>query len=97
MNVLHIQGRRWFQKSYGNTYHTVKVYIDGGLFYESPKTYGYGEQYIQTAQDWLNEKGFLADKDSENWDGKEPLWRYCERKGIQFTYDFSDVSRERDL
>jgi hypothetical protein len=26
---LHIVGRLWFQKSYGNTYHTAEVFFDG--------------------------------------------------------------------
>ena len=45
MNITLI-GRRWFQKTYGNTYHTVTVLIDGTEVYQSPKSYGYGDQYV---------------------------------------------------
>ena len=29
IKTLKIYGRRWFQKSYGNTYHTTTVIING--------------------------------------------------------------------
>ena len=37
---LRIYGRRWFQRSYGNTYHTVRVIVNGEEF-KSDITYGY--------------------------------------------------------
>lgn len=52
-----VAGRRWFQKSYGNTYHTVKVTVDGDVFY-SEITYGYGNHFEQTAIAILRENGF---------------------------------------
>ena len=43
---LVINGRRWFEKVNGNTYHSVNVWINGqhigGVGFE----YGYGDQYI---------------------------------------------------
>src|SRR5215470_12835886 len=45
---IHIVGRRWFQRSAGNTYHTACVYIDGELKYKSGKHYGYGEQFLES-------------------------------------------------
>ena len=49
-----IIAKRWFDKKHGNTYH--KVYITlfdkhGKLELESDFTYGYGEQWNQTALD----------------------------------------------
>ena len=29
MKTLHIEGRCWFQRTYGNTYHTVAIWVDG--------------------------------------------------------------------
>ena len=34
---------------------------------------------------------------SDNSGGTESLWRYCERKGIKFVSEATDVQRERDL
>lgn len=28
---LKIQGKRWFQRSYGNTYHTVTVFVNNEI------------------------------------------------------------------
>ncbi len=48
---IEIYGLKWFQKSYGNTYHRVKVYVNDELIAKSPITYGYGDYYIQNAED----------------------------------------------
>ena len=54
---VEIWGKRWFQKSYGNTYHNVRVYVDDELVGESGEEYGYGNQYVQTAFELLQKKG----------------------------------------
>lgn len=41
IETLKIHGKRWFQKSYGNTYHTVTVIVNGEEM-KSGITYGYG-------------------------------------------------------
>lgn len=63
---LYITAKRWFQKSYGNTYHTVTVKAvdaNGNLskvLVESYKeAYGYGEQYLETAVELLTKEGWL--------------------------------------
>jgi hypothetical protein len=43
MKSLHIEGRRWFQRTAGNTYHTVRIFIDGECVHTSDRTYGYGD------------------------------------------------------
>lgn len=55
MKSLHIEGRRWFQHGPGNTYHSVRIFIDGALAVVLPYQYGYGDQFLQTALDWLRE------------------------------------------
>ena len=92
MKALHISGKRWFQKSYGNTYHSVKAFVDGKLVVNVPYCYGYDSQYIQTAENGLAKLGYLSDMEHY-----EPLHRYCERKGIIYTTDVANVTRKRDL
>lgn len=90
MKTLIVNGRRWFQKTYGNTYNTVEIIVNGESVAQLPKEYGYGEHYLQRAKNWLHENGYL--------DGiKQPLWIHCEDNNIQFNYFVNDVSRERDL
>lgn len=84
---LHISGRRWFQRSYGNTYHTVTIYKDGEPVYTSPRTYGYGDHFLQTAVEWLRKNGY---PDAEYGT------RYL-REVLGGSYEVVDVARERDL
>ena len=57
IETLKIYGKRWFQKSYGNTYHTVTVIVNGEEM-KSGITYGYGNHYLQTAADMLRNAGY---------------------------------------
>lgn len=58
INSLTIYARKWFQKSAGNTYHKVTIFVNGQKL-ESSITYGYDEQYLVTAAELLKENGFL--------------------------------------
>jgi len=87
MKSLHISARRWFQKTYGNTYHSVNIYIDGQMVHRVPFAYGYGEQWLQTAIDWLRLNGY---PDAEY--GTLYL-----RETLGGTYQCEDVQRKRDL
>ena len=54
-----ILARRWFDKINGNTYHSVKVYVNNKFVDEEKYSYGYGKQYLQTAHELLMKNGFL--------------------------------------
>ena len=89
MKNLHIEGRRWFQRTYGNTYHTARVFIDGELKFCSDRQYGYGEQFLQTALDWMKANGY-APKGAE-------YGTYYLRETLGGTYSVIDVGRQKDL
>jgi len=55
-----IDARRWFERTNGNTYHSVNVYVNNELIGRCPFTYGYGEQYLQTAHDILAKNGIFS-------------------------------------
>ena len=59
---IEIYGLKWFQKSYGNTYHRVKVIVNDQEIATSPITYGYGDQYVETAVQLLKKNGYLKRK-----------------------------------
>lgn len=66
---LHIEGRRWFQKTYGNTYNTSKtlvVFEDGSTkeFYTTMQ-YGYGDHYKYIAINNLVKKEVLPKLESD--------------------------------
>lgn len=97
MTHITIHGRRWFQKSYGNTYHTVSVEIDGKHVFTSPKEYGYDDQYLQTASDWLDKSGLVEPRKAHANGSHEGLKWWAERLGYTYSAIASDVARERDL
>lgn len=80
--ITHINGKRWFQKTFGNTYHTATIYYSDGTSEKSKITYGYDEQYLQTAAQLANLPELAR-------------WQYRKEHGI--TISVSDVRRERDL
>ena len=85
-----IIGRRWFQKTYGNTYHSVTVIQDGETVGRVDCAYGYGDQYIQTAHELLVGAGkFAGDYGDFCADRLEHRDRY--------TITVSDVARQKDL
>jgi|DEB0MinimDraft_3_1074331.scaffolds.fasta_scaffold37754_2 hypothetical protein len=80
--VTHIEGRRWFQKTYGNTYHTTTLFYDDGTSEKSDRHYGYGEQCLQTAFEMMDLE----------YTGTRGL-----REDLGITYSIVDVERQKDL
>ena len=89
--VIFIEGRRWFDKKWGNTYNTVRIYIDGEEKVTLPIEYGYGEYYMQRAEAWLKDNGYLP-----NMPEYQHLRHYCEDKHILLHTTVSD-GLKRDL
>lgn len=94
-----VTGRRWFQSSYGNTYHSTDVIVDGSLVHQTDFAYGYGDQYLQTAAAALDELGYTPGRGQSGRgdDSHEPLWQYCKRMQITLHHSCSDVQRKKDL
>lgn len=94
---FHITGRRWTQKATGNTYHTATIdALIGDKWVEIGKTemqYGYGEQYLATAGDWLIANGWLEDAERGGYD----VARWQIREALSITENVTDESRKRDL
>jgi hypothetical protein len=87
---LFIAGRRWFARTYGNTYHKVDVTVNGETV-TSEETYGYNDHYLQTAHELLQKMGLFV-----NYTYSDFYWWLREHKEIA-AYTVSDVGRERDL
>lgn len=86
---IHIAGTRWFQRSAGNTYHKVRVFVDGELRADSDVTYGYGDAYLQTALDILKREG-LVPQDA-------PYGSLYLAETLGASYSVADVARQKDL
>ena len=86
IETLKIYGKRWFQKSYGNTYHTVTVIVNGEEM-KSGITYGYGNHYLQTAADMPRNAGY--DIPENNGEAYAMMTKY--------EHAATDVKRKKDL
>lgn len=95
--TIHIEGRRWFQKSAGNTYHSVRIYRDGKQIAYLPFQYGYGEQYLQTAFDWLGENGMPELLERHANGARKNYGTQYLREVMKGTQSVADVSRKGDL
>ena len=95
-----IIGKRWFDRVYGNTYHSVVVYVNGESIGKIPFQYGYDEGYIQSAFALLQDKGFYP-KTEKRTNGMSDDWSaFCDdRRNFRnkFVITVSDVSRKKDL
>ena len=86
-----IEGRKWFDKINGNTYHSVTITKitekENEVITEIPMSYGYEDAYKQTAYDKLIQMGLVRKEDRYNHDLNRN----------RFIYVVSDVSRKKDL
>lgn len=80
-----IEGYRWFQKSYGNTYHSVRILEDSKVIGTVIFSYGYEDQYIQTAHAWLVENNHMSQSYSEF------------NRDLNNVFTVKDVKRKKDL
>ena len=92
----HIEGRRWFQRTYGNTYNTVQIFKDGAHVVSLPIEYGYGDYYLQRAEDWLADNGF-PELQEKNANGSRKQGGTAWMREHNISYSVIDVQRQKDL
>jgi hypothetical protein len=96
--TIHISGRRWFDKTYGNTYFSAVGQVNGVVVARIDFRYGYSNQYEHEMTALLASLGFLPGLlDFGKGRPQEAVWSYAERVGAEYTTSVSDVSRRRDL
>ena len=94
-NNITIIGKRWFEKTNGNTYHSTEVYVDGKMIGREDFAYGYDEGYVQTGYDILRKNGYYKTRE----DGGTYYDFSTDRRENhdKIITSVSDVSRKRDL
>lgn len=89
MRAVTITARLWF--SAGNTYHTTCIYLNGQPVRITPIEYGYGEQYLQTALEWVEEFCF-------GFSGASNLvLEVMNNPDVELYTEVVEVPRKRDL
>jgi len=94
--TYHIEGRRWFERTNGNTYHSVRIFSDGEEIAYLPYQYGYGDQCLTTALDWLVDSGNIEAQYHDNGMPKHTGTLFI-REHLNSTYSIVDVGRKKDL
>ena len=69
-----IEGRLWFDKTYGNTYFSNRVWVDGKISFQMPMEYGYEEQYAHRAIEELHKRGYFdTEKAPSIWELRDHM------------------------
>ena len=91
-----VKGVRWFQKSYGNTYH--KAYLSGlkngvwqPICHSDNMQYGYGEQYLCTATQLMVGAGLIE------CSNEYALNQRKVRQALNLEHYAEDVPRKKDM
>jgi hypothetical protein len=88
---IFIEGRLWFDKTYGNTYFANRVWVDGKIAFIMPMEYGYEEQYAHRAMQELHSRGYFGDV------AKCPsIWEARDEMGINL-YKVSQYGKKSEL
>jgi hypothetical protein len=95
-----VEGYRWFQKTYGNTYNVVEItdLKNGERIAYLPFDYGYGDYYRQRALEWLAENNYLPEKyKGKKSNGLLEAYAYERENNYPIIYRVFDVDRKKDL
>jgi hypothetical protein len=61
---IFVEGRKWLDRSAGNTYWSSRVWVDGSVAFQLPMNYGYGEMYLQYSLEECVKRGYLPEHHS---------------------------------
>ena len=93
--------KRWFDKINGNTYHSVRVFKDSKLLGQENLTYGYEEQYLNTAHQILQKSGeFPTTEEKLNSGMKADFYNFLQRQRenkSEFLILVADVNTKKGL
>jgi len=60
MTSMFVECREWYDKTYGNSYYSNRIWVDGEIVAVNIMTYGYGDAYVHAAIKTLHEMGYDA-------------------------------------
>ena len=91
-----IHAKEWFDRANGNSYFSATIQINGEVIHKLPFQYGYGESYIDAANQWLVMTGIIDNPRHDNG-SYNPLWSYCQDNGITLYTQKADKCLQREL
>lgn len=84
-----VEAREYFDKTYGNSYFSARISIDGQVVHALPFQYGYESQFEHEAKKWLHQNGYLTIEESVR-----PLWNLKTRGIDVYTVKYSRNMRD---
>ena len=82
VNSIHILAKEWFDRANGNSYFSVRIEVNGIEAGIIPMQYGYGNSYLDAANDFLSKNGTIDNPEKGHNMMREPLWRIAEKMGL---------------
>lgn len=97
---LFFEGRAWLDKSAGNTYHSVRIWINGEIVEIVPLRYGYEEAYKTSAVEALVQLGYLPPTLFQHGEDRPtrdfPIWQIDRHLGT-VTYSTLTYGKKSEL
>jgi len=100
IKVIFVIVKKWFDKISGNTYHSVRVFVNERNIGYEPFKYGYGDHYKQTALELLQKEGYFntGEKLENGYSKDYDVWSQYQKDHYDTVlFDVIDVYRRRDL
>lgn len=100
IQTIDINASEWFDKVNGNSYFSAVVTINYGtasqIDIDMPFQYGYGDHYIDMANQELIKLGYINTKRAHNG-SYNPLWRLCKDNNIILRTNKKENCKKREL
>lgn len=95
IKTIDVTAKEWFDKVNGNSYFSARVVLNYGMddavSFAIPFQYGYGDHYIDTAQQELRKRGLIEYRDLFK------LWHVCRDNNIILRTQKHENCRKRDV
>jgi len=92
-DTVTVFARKWFEKTNGNTYHSVQVWVNGKLAGQTDFGYGYGNAWEQTAKEHLEKHYTLPNQEPGIYYN---LYRLRDA-GVNYVYNVTEVNSRKAL
>jgi len=96
-HILEVNAKEWFDKANGNSYFSATIVIDDKQIADLRFQYGYGDSYLDAANDELDKMGVIDNPRKGASNMRESLWRYCQDNNVKLISHKQENCLKRDL
>ena len=88
VSSVFIEGRSWLDKTYGNSYWSARIWVNGRVIGRIPFSYGYGSQYRHVSLVVLKSIGWLTEANG---------WYFAPDGSPVVIYDVNTYGLKREM